>query len=95
MNEIVCNGKSLKYFPRKESCLLSKRILRQIFRPLADKDLKPQHEVANHYKDYLKRKKLRKLRRRSTKRLSFIPIKSTVIRPTREVLNIPSFLFPR
>lgn len=90
MCDLICSGTPAPLNLRQRENL-NKEILRQLFRPLSESDLQPQHEIANHYKD-VKRGKALKYRRKS-KRQSYAPRKFSP--PIREILKIPKLVFPR
>ncbi len=88
LRDIQCSGKASSLFTRQKS---DKKLARRIFSPIQQIDSE-QHEIANHYKDF-KRKLFR--RRSSPAKYLGGQKKRLSLTSTREILQMPCFLFPR
>lgn len=90
---LCCKGSSLKLEQRNKRDI-SKLTQRQLFVPLNDQNDLDKHEIANNYRDY-KRERLFKRQKRKSHR-QIVPIKQPIRKQlSREILQIPSFIFPR
>lgn len=94
LGDIQCSGKSLSLIVRQRSDI-SKKLARRIFSPIQQIDI--EHEIANHYKDFKRKKMHRQHRRRQSYPAKYLgsQTKRLSLNSTREILQMPCFVFPR
>lgn len=93
--DIQCSGKTSSLFTRHKS---DKKLARQIFSPIQLTDFEQeQHEIANHYKDFKRQRTNRERRRRQSYPAKYLGSrkKRLSLTSTREILQMPCFVFPR
>lgn len=92
-DNIQCSGKALSLFLRQKS---DKKLARRIFSPIQHIDYE-QHEIANHYKDFKGKRVHREHRRRQSYPAKYLGSqkKRLSVASTREILQMPCFVFPR
>lgn len=67
--------------------------MRQLYSPICEHERRHCHEIANHYKDWCRRKIDRRAKRRTKRVLGARTNDSCLVR--RETLQIPRFDYPR
>lgn len=94
--DIQCCGKSSSLFLRQKS---DKKLARRIFSPIQQTDVEQQdqHEIANHYKDFKRKRVYKEQRRRQSYPAKYLGSrnKRLSLTSTREILQMPCFVFPR
>lgn len=94
--DIQCCGKSSSLFLRQKS---DKKLARRIFSPIQQTDFEQQdqHEIANHYKDFKRKRVYKEHRRRQSYPAKYLGSrnKRLSLTSTREILQMPCFVFPR
>lgn len=94
--DIKCCGKASSLFTRQKSD--NKKLARRIFSPIQRIDFEQeQHEIANHYKDFKRKRIQREHRRRQSYPAKYLGShkKRLSVTSTREILQMPCFVFPR
>lgn len=92
---LCCRGSSLKLEPRNRRDI-SKLTQRQLFVPLSEQSDLHKHEIANNYRDYKRERLFKRPKRKSHRQSLIVPIKQPIRKQlSREILQIPSFIFPR
>lgn len=92
--DIQCYGKASSLFMRQKS---DKKLARQIFSPIQQTKFEQEpHEIANHYKDFKRQRIHREPRRRQSYPAKYLGNqKKRLLTSTREILQMPCFVFPR
>lgn len=94
--DIQCAGKASSLFIRQKS---DKKLARRIFSPIQQIHYEQeQHEIANHYKDFQRKRTNREHRhRRQSYPAKYLGSqkKRLSLTSTREILQMPCFVFPR
>lgn len=93
--DIQCCGKASSLFTRHKS---DKQLARRIFSPIQRTDFEQErHEIANHYKDFKRQRTHREHRRRQSYPAKYLGSqkKRLSLTSSREILQMPCFVFPR
>lgn len=93
--DIQCSGKASSLFVRQKS---GKKLARRIFSPIQPIDIEQEHhEIANHYKDFKRKRIHKEPRRRQSYPAKYLGSnkKRLSLTSAREILQMPCFLFPR
>lgn len=99
---MICCGQPLKLHQRDVSCNSNRfknAFFRPLYRPATAIDDEWQHEVANHYRDVQRIKRIRPGNRRKSRRsehISYQNVPESRSAPVeRDQLTIPQMVFPR
>lgn len=92
--DIQCSGTASSLFTRPKTN--DKKLARRIFSPIQQIPFE-QHEIANHYEDFKRKRIHRERRRRRSSPAKYLASQKNrlSLTSTREILQMPCFAFPR